>query len=273
MSSKIFNLPTLDKNFILSTAQIEAFRENGHVLIENLLGTDGVAIYREQIAKAVKAHNTELRKLEDRDTYGKAFLQIMNLWTKDLAVKKFVQAKRFAKVAAKLMGVENVRIYHDQALFKEPGGGHTPWHQDQYYWPVDTTNTVTMWMPLIDLTEEMGILTFASGSQKNWDIFDFVISDESHEGFDEYVRAQNFKIDSPKQMNAGDATFHYGCTIHSAPANTSDTTREIMTVIYVADGAKIIDPINKWQENDRQQWLQALPVGSKVASDLNPLLL
>src|SRR6476469_3275144 len=164
MLSKISNLPEVDEKLVLSAEKIEAFRENGHVLIENLLSSEDVAAYREEIARAVQTHNTEMRKLEDRDKYGKAFLQIMNLWTKDLAIKKYVQAKRFAKVAADLLGVENVRLYHDQALVKEPGGGHTPWHQDQYYWPVDTTNTVTMWMPLIDLTEEMGILTFASGS-------------------------------------------------------------------------------------------------------------
>ena len=35
--------------------------------------------------------------------------------------ERFTLARRFAKIAADLMGVEGVRIYHDQALFKEPG--------------------------------------------------------------------------------------------------------------------------------------------------------
>ncbi|MEJ7661127.1 MAG: phytanoyl-CoA dioxygenase family protein [Hymenobacter sp.] len=90
----------------------------------------------------------------------------MNLWRADEGVRRFVLARRFARLAADLLGVENVRIYHDQALFKEPGGGPTPWHQDQYYWPVDTTNTITMWMPLVDIDVAMGMLTFASGSHR-----------------------------------------------------------------------------------------------------------
>ena len=273
MFSKICNLPALDAELILPAKQILEFQENGHVLIENLLNVEEVTKYRSEIVRAVEAYNTEHRKLEDRDTYGKAFLQIMNLWTKDLAVKKFVQAKRFAKVAADLLGVKNVRLYHDQALFKESGGGHTPWHQDQYYWPVDTTNTITMWMPLIDLSEEMGILSFASGSHKTQEIFDYAISEESHKGFDLHVKEQNYPIVSASKMNAGDATFHYGCTIHSAAANSSKLIREIMTVIYVADGAKIIEPVNQWQANDHQTWLQGFPIGGMVASDLNPLLL
>src|SRR5947209_7477366 len=83
-----------------------------------------------------------------RDTYGKAFLQIMNLWERDEAVRRFALARRFGKIAADLMGVDGVRIFHDQALYKEPGGGFTPWHQDHIYWPLDTNNTITLWMPL-----------------------------------------------------------------------------------------------------------------------------
>ena len=31
----------------------------------------------------------------------------------------------------RLMGVDGVGLYHDQALVKEAGGGHTPWHCDR----------------------------------------------------------------------------------------------------------------------------------------------
>ena len=62
------------------------------------------------------------------------------------------------------MGVDGVRLYHDQALYKEPGGGFTPWHQDQTYWPLDTTHTITMWMPLLDIPPNVGSMRFASGS-------------------------------------------------------------------------------------------------------------
>ena len=44
--------------------------------------------------------------------------------------------------------VEGVRLYHDQALNKEPGGGYTPWHCDAYYWPVQSDKIVTAWVPL-----------------------------------------------------------------------------------------------------------------------------
>ena len=267
------SLPALNEFAEVAHQQIEEFRRDGHTLTPNVLTASEVEVYRAVINDAVKKFNIEKRKLEDRDTYGKAFLQIMNLWNVDEDVRKFTLAKRFGKIAADLLGVENVRIYHDQALFKEAGGGPTPWHQDQYYWPVDTHNTITMWMPLVDITEEMGMLTFASGSHKKGYVFDTEISDESNQAFNDYVKENGFPIVRPGHMNAGDATWHYGYTIHNAPGNSSNITREVMTIIYVADGARVTEPKHKWQVNDLATWMENLPVGSLVSSFLNPLVL
>ena len=98
----------------------------------------------------------------------------------------------FAGIAAELLGVSNVRIYHDQALYKEPGGGFTPWHQDQYYWPLDTNNTVTMWMPLIDIDESMGMLTFASGSHNAGFVENVPISDKSEAILEKFIKDKGY---------------------------------------------------------------------------------
>lgn len=266
-------LPDLNDSISIAPEQIAAFRKNGHTLTRSIISREELVPYRQTIIEAAEKFNTEKRKMEDRDTYGKAFLQIMNLWTRDEDVKKFVLAKRFAKIAADLLGVENVRIYHDQALFKEAGGGPTPWHQDQYYWPLDTTNTITMWMPLVDINVDMGMLTFASGSHISGFALDKEISDESEQEFDDIVSQKKYPVTRAQEMSAGDATWHYGYTIHNAPGNNSEKTREVMTVIYIADGAKVTEPKNQWQENDQKTWLQSKPVGTFADSSLNPLVL
>lgn len=266
-------LPALDDFYKLDDQQIKEFRRDGHTLIKQVLSPEEITLYRDVLVNAAERYNTEKRKMEDRDTYGKAFLQIMNLWRVDEQVKKFVLAKRLGKIAADLLGVDHVRIYHDQALFKEPGGGPTPWHQDQYYWPVDTTNTITMWMPLVDINVEMGMLTFATGSHSNGAVFNHEISDESEKEFDRYVKEKGFEISRASTMKAGDATWHYGFTIHNAPPNHSEKMREIMTIIYIADAATITQPTNPWQENDRQTWFLGLPVGAPAASEINPVVI
>jgi ectoine hydroxylase-related dioxygenase (phytanoyl-CoA dioxygenase family) len=273
MNTKVDQLPALDDYKKLPDENINEFREKGHTLVKEVLSADEIAVYRPLIVGAAERYNTEKRKLQDRDTYGKAFLQIMNLWRVDEEVKKFVLAKRMAKIAADLMGVENVRLYHDQALFKEAGGGPTPWHQDQYYWPIDTNNTVTMWMPLVDIDVDMGMLTFASNSYGNGAIFNHEISDESETAFDDYVKGKNFPITRAQTMKAGDATWHRGFTIHQAPGNHSDKMREVMTVIYLADGARISPYKNEWQKSDHKKWLMDKPIGELIDSELNPRLL
>jgi ectoine hydroxylase-related dioxygenase (phytanoyl-CoA dioxygenase family) len=273
MPADLLAFPSLYETISVDPETIRSFRENGHTLTRHILSAEEVAVYRRAILDAAGRFNTENRKLEDRDTYGKAFLQIMNLWEVDEAVKKFTLAKRFGKIAADLMGVKNVRIYHDQALFKEPGGGPTPWHQDQYYWPVDTNNTVTLWMPLVDITEEMGMLTFASGSHLSGLAGNIAISDDSEVLLDQYVLDKKFKISRPKFMNAGDATWHYGLTLHKALGNNSQTMREVMTIIYIADGTHVTIPGNENQEKDRQRWFQGLSPGDLATSKLNPSVL
>lgn len=261
-----------DIDFPLTSESVEAYQRDGHVLLRGVATAEQVAEVRPAIARAAEEMRRAVADISQRDTYGKAFLQIMNLWVRDEAVKRFVLARRFAKVAADLMGVDGVRIYHDQALFKEPGGGGTPWHQDQHYWPLDTDNTVTMWMPLVDADTAMGTMRFASGSHQEGYLGDLPISDESDAEFEKFVAERGYPIVESGAMRAGDATFHSGWVLHGAPGNTSATMREVMTVIYFADGVRVGSADNTSRQNDLATWLPGLKPGDMAASELNPLV-
>ena len=265
-------LPDLSSGYDVSAEQAAEFRRAGHIHLRGVASSDEVAAYRPVILSARERYGAEPTPLENRDTYGKAFLKGMNLWAKDEAARRFVLAKRFARIAADLLGVDGVRIYHDQALLKEPGGGITPWHQDQHYWPLDTANTITMWMPLVDVIPEMGAMRFASRSHLDGYLGDLPISDYSERNFEAYISNRNYSIARGAAMKAGDATFHYGWTLHGAPANETDRTREVMTVIWFADGARVIEPDNFNRKRDLERWLPGLKPGDPAASDLNPLV-
>ena len=231
------------------------------------------AAYGPAIVETAMRYNTEHRSLEERTTYGKAFLQIINLWIHDDAVRRFVLARRFAKIAADLMGVEGVRLYHDQALFKEAGGGLTPWHQDQYYWPLDTDRTITMWMPLVDVTPEMGVMQFASGSHTSGYLGKFPISDQSQQVFEKFVAEHGFPLSQPQAMAAGDATFHSGWSLHTAFPNTTGNLRKVMTIIYYPDGTRVVEPVEgESRQNDLAAWLPGCKPGGLAASPLNPVV-
>jgi hypothetical protein len=210
--------------------------------------------------------------LEERGTYGKAFLQVTNIWQYDERVKPFVFAPRFAKAAADLLGVPAVRLYHDQALCKEPGGGHTPWHQDQNYWPLATDDTITMWMPLVDVPPQVGSMTFVSSAHKRGEIGRWFIGDDSEAKFAELVEREKLPTETHGALRAGDATFHKGWTPHRAPPNPTGLLRTVMTVIYFADGTRVTPIESKARRLDQKFWLADIPPGELAAGPLNPRL-
>jgi ectoine hydroxylase-related dioxygenase (phytanoyl-CoA dioxygenase family) len=267
------DLPDLSSEYAVPRANVAEFQAKGHTILRGVASPEEVAAYRPVIEAATRANAHEERPLEERDTYGKAFIQVGNLWRLDEGVRRFTTARRFAQVAADLLGVEGVRLYHDQALFKEAGGGRTPWHQDQYYWPFDSDKTITMWMPLVDVPADVGTMSFVSGSHELAYLGNYPIGDESDAAFDAMVRERELTVETHGPATAGDATFHAGWMLHSAPPNPSGNLRSVMTVIYFADGMRVPDPVKgTFQRHDLATWLPGVQPGELAASPLNPLL-
>jgi ectoine hydroxylase-related dioxygenase (phytanoyl-CoA dioxygenase family) len=265
-------LPELSSDYEIAPELVDSFRRDGHVLLRGVASADEIATYRPVLLSARDRFGPEPTPLEARNTYGKAFLKGVNLWEFDEGARRFVQSRRFAKIAAELLGVRGVRIYHDQALLKEPGGGITPWHQDQHYWPLDTDNTITMWMPLVDISPEMGTMHFASSSHREGYLGDMPISDDSEARFEEFIRSRGYRIANGVAMPAGDATFHFGWTLHGAPGNSTSRTREVITIIWFADGARVTEPDNFNRGRDLARWMPGLKAGDLAATGLNPLV-
>ena len=76
-------LPDLSSTYPLSPASIQQYQWDGHVLLRDVASSAEIATYHTVIKDAALRYNTEKRALQERDTYGKAFLQIMNLWAKE----------------------------------------------------------------------------------------------------------------------------------------------------------------------------------------------
>jgi ectoine hydroxylase-related dioxygenase (phytanoyl-CoA dioxygenase family) len=265
-------LPTLTDDYPIADSEIGEYRAKGHTCLRGLASPDEVEAFRPALEHAAHEHGMERRPLEERNTYGRAFLQTHNLWVTSRAVQAFVFAQRFAGVAAALMEVSAVRLYHDQALFKEPGGGATPWHQDQFYWPLDTDRTITLWMPLVGLLPEVGSMHFASGSQRFGHLGDYGIGDESQRVFEEWIEEHGLAIETHGALSAGDATFHSGWTLHRAEPNRTEAMRPAMTIIYFADGAKVASLDHPARRLDREIYLPDCAPGELVDSPLTPRL-
>jgi ectoine hydroxylase-related dioxygenase (phytanoyl-CoA dioxygenase family) len=261
----------LDRPCEPTAEQLAYFRENGFVRIEGLLPHSVIAYMDAVISAEVDRLNTQRLALEERDTYGKAFLQIMNIWTKAEEVKRIVMGRRVAMMAAKLLEVQGVRLYHDQALYKEPGGGHTPWHADQYYWPLSSDRTVTAWIPLQDTPLELGPLEFSAGSHALTEGRDKEIGDESQALLQRLLSEKGFHhVVEP--FAEGDVSFHLGWLYHRAGPNVTDRMRKVMTMIYMDADMRLVPPVNRHQQADWDAWCPGVSVGATVASSLNPVI-
>ncbi len=264
-------LDFLQQPYELTGEQIAFYDKYRYIKLRNVLNEESLQFFNKAVTGRVERMNTVHTAIEERSTYGKAFLQMMNLWREDEVVKELVFSKRLAKIAADLMQTSGSRLYHDQALFKEGGGGITPWHADQYYWPLETDKTVTAWVPLQATPIELGPLEFSAGSHQIVEGRDLEIGDESETVIQQKLRVTDFKhVVEP--FEAGEVSFHSGWVFHRAGANTTSAMRKVMTMIYMDKDMRLKAPENKNQLNDWNTWCPGAKPGEIVNTPINPVL-
>ncbi len=261
----------LQQPFPLTSEQIQFYQKNRFIKLKQVFSPETIAFFNAIISRKVTEMNTMTTDIPERSTYGKAFLQLFNLWREAPDIRELVFSRRLGQIATDLMQTTGVRLYHDQALFKEAGGGITPWHADQYYWPLESDRTVTAWIPLQVTPIEMGPLEFSAGSHQIIVGRDLNISDESEQKIGATLRVTDFPhIIEP--FDLGEISFHSGWVFHRAGANTTEKVRKAMTVIYMDKEMVLKNPENDSQINDWNTWCPGAPVGAVIDTPMNPVL-
>ena len=265
---------------MLTLQQIDSFRENGYLVIENFLDERELEFWREAVSEAIverggrKFANTDTKVGEDdginkdSDYYAKVFDQMLNLWQTNEKVKQIMLDEELGEMAAELAGWEGTRIWHDQALIKRPWANPTSWHLDTPFWSFSDRRALSIWVALDDATLENGCLFFIPGSNhtttfenpgigKNMDaIFDF---------YPQFNEAKSIAV----PMKAGSCSFHNGLTIHGAGANMTNGFRRAMTCAYMPDGAVF----NGMKNILTDEQVSRLKVGDLLNDDMqNPLI-
>ena len=265
-------MESLHQEYRLTEDQLSFYEANRYIKLKEVLAPKVIEHFNGIIGRKVDELNNQDTPIEERDTYGKAFLQLFNLWRADDDIKELVFSKRLAGIARDLMQVDGVRIYHDQALFKEAGGGITPWHADQFYWPLETDKTITAWIPLQKTPLELGPLEFSAGSHQIVEGRDLSISDESEKILSEKLRVNDFPH-VIEAFDVGEVSFHSGWVFHRAGANQSNQTRKVMTVIYMDRDMVLKQPENENQVKDWNTWCPGAKVGETIDTKINPVLI
>ncbi len=266
-------LAELEGAFEVGDETLAEYRKDGHVRIDGVLSDAAVSHYRPIIRDAFDARRPPARPAEQRDSYDRAFVQVINLAFEDPAVGGFTHARRFGSIAAQLMGAKGARVFVEDELFKEAGCDYTPWHQDYSAMPFDDAESVTLWIPLVDVTEQMGTLRFASGSHRAGVVPGPVdISADYHEQFEAAIRDGGYPIAERGALPVGSVSAHHGCTIHSAWPNETEQHRDVIAIHYFADGARIAQPDNSSRKRLLEAFAPHLGPADEAVSDAWPLV-
>lgn len=223
---------TMTDRYPLTDEQIAAYRRDGFIQLDDVVTPAELTELRDAVETAVREESINQDPNRPKSSYEQIFIQKVNLWRRHPDVAKYVLRRRFGDIAARLAGTP-MRIWHDQALFKEPRtGANTPWHQDTVYWPHEPKELqTTLWLALKDTTIQNGCMSFLPGTHKLQGIEPVNLAEPQ----DLYKVAPQTRGLKPvaRELKAGSCTFHNGLTFHYAGPNRSDGMREALAIIYM----------------------------------------
>lgn len=223
----------------LSREDVARFQTDGFLLVDDFFSDEEMEKYGAAVDAAVAYRTSDdRRQLDEKNLYEQTFVQCMRLWEDQPDVSPFTFHPKLCAAAAALLQRDSVRLWHDQALYKEPGGRKTDAHLDYPFWPVTEQDLVSVWIPFQDVAPGSGMMSYVQGSHRIG-YTEFVDIGQLHGGepFDLLKEPQIAALPLiPVPAGKGAAIFHHACTIHAADANDTDATRRVFTMAYMADG-------------------------------------
>ena len=238
----------------LTEQQIEAFRRDGVVIVEDAVTPGQLAALRREFAAWVEesrrheaaygeiidgrprfdlepGHSAErpaLRRVAAPADISDAYLEAM-------------ADSRMTDLVADLIGPD-LRVHHCKINSKLPGAAtEVKWHQDFLYDPHSNTDMVTALLMLDEVTQENGPLEVVPGSHKGplhslWHdgVFTGAVADETAAA----LAGQTVSCTGP----AGAVCLMHGCLLHGSAANRSERPRTLFICVYAAADAVPLAP-------------------------------
>lgn len=251
----------------ITADQIGFYRDNGFLVLENFLTPTELAHWRMTTDEAV-AQRLAGTKPSEASYYSQVFTQCLKLADTHAGMRELMFDPRLGKLAATLAGVDGIRIWHDQALFKPPYGNPTAWHLDNPYWSFSSADSISIWVALDDATLSNGCLHYVPGTHKSARFQTVDIGQNMAGLFEVYPDWRSIDpVACP--CPAGSAVFHNGLTAHGAGANMTNKPRRAMTCAYMPDGSTFNGTRNVLPED----YFKSLTVGDTLKNDtINPLI-
>jgi ectoine hydroxylase-related dioxygenase (phytanoyl-CoA dioxygenase family) len=145
---------------------------------------------------------------------------------------RLVRHPAIAACAARLSGSSEIRLWHDQLLYKPPGPGGTNvgWHADRQYWlSCSSEDMLTAWVPFHDITGQAGPLMFVPGSHRWRETRELSFFDQDLSTIETLLRAHGARPVAIT-LARGQFSFHHCRTIHGSGPNLSGEPRRSLAI-------------------------------------------
>lgn len=224
--------PPSDFSVVPTREEVDFFNDNGFLVVERITTDEEIAWLRqifEYIFDPTRAGKPG-SPIDRSGTLGdgepsrlqQAFFPEIR-FPELLATTHRRNAKRYA---AALLGVEEERLSSWAHMIQKPPGGRAAlWHQDHAYWQPELDYcALGCWLPLHDVSVEMGAMQFIPGSHR-WGLLPHRQADKPEHN----VLEVRDEIDASKAvacpLKAGGATFHHAETLHYTAPNATTRPR------------------------------------------------
>ncbi|QHT62495.1 phytanoyl-CoA dioxygenase family protein [Paenibacillus lycopersici] len=233
----------------LTESQIEAFTNNGYLIIKNSVSTDLIDAYNRHIhdLRALAADEMpewvkEGMKHNQADSFDKSRFttRVFNPHKSDSFSLQMMKLPIIRGALAQLLGDEAVGI-QTMYFFKEPGSlGQAP-HQDYNYIHNEPNTLIGVWMAMEDTDVENGCLWVVPGSHRLG-----LLKHSDVRNLKEYdplmSEAQNVDLtqEIPVELSKGDFIVFHNLLVHSSLRNKSaDRWRRSNVIHYIRHDSEV----------------------------------
>ena len=201
----------------------EAFHADGAVCLRGLFTADQILELERGIERNLREPSA-LAMVASRPEDPGWFFEDFRNWDRIDEYRAIIFDSPLGAVASQLMRSAAVRLFHDHLLVKEPGTRQrTPWHQDQPYYNVDGTQTLSMWLP-VDPVPRESTLEFVAGSHRGPWLMPRTFLEGEAKWFREGTLSELPDIEADRsafrilgwELEPGDAVFFSMLTLHAA---------------------------------------------------------
>jgi len=230
----------------LSSKQIDTFKSDGIVVVENLFSKEELNIVSEQLMSRVYNRPENVRA-ED----------LLNLHLNDSYILELTKHPNSMAAASQLLNYPKLKVFTTRILCKMPGDGESieiPWHQDSSYWPLWPMKVASLWLALDDITEENGAMemfTFKYLPQTR--DRNLGVKKVEETGADFFIKIEedvlnNLPMENVVKMTLrrGQSEFHDAHILHRSSENRSSRKRCAWIVRYIPDYVQILP--NSWRK-------------------------